>query len=38
MAPFFLAYGLVRGAYIGTDPGNDVMQISKLGCSVSTLD
>lgn len=32
MAPFFLAYGLVRGAYIGTDAmATMLMQISKLG-------
>ena len=32
MAPFFLAYGLVRGAYIGTDAlATTLMQISKLG-------
>ncbi|HEX2931867.1 MAG TPA: sulfite exporter TauE/SafE family protein [Candidatus Binatia bacterium] len=31
MAPFFLAYGLVRGAYIGTDAlATTLMQISKL--------
>ena len=31
MAPFFLAYGLVRGAYIGTDALATVfMQVSKL--------
>ena len=31
MAPFFLAHGLVRGAYIGTDALSTVfMQISKL--------
>ena len=31
MAPFFLAYGLVRGAYIGTDAMATVlMQVSKL--------
>jgi len=32
MAPFFLAYGLIRGAYIGTDAlATVVMQVSKLG-------
>jgi uncharacterized membrane protein YfcA len=31
MAPFFLAYGLVRGAYIGTDAlATVLMQVSKL--------
>jgi len=32
MAPFFLAYGLARGAYIGTDASaTTVMQLCKLG-------
>ena len=32
MAPFFLAYGLVRGTYIGTDAlATVLMQVSKLG-------
>jgi len=32
MAPFFLAFGLIRGSYIGTDAlATTVMQIAKLG-------
>ena len=32
MAPFFLGYGLLRGAYIGTDAlGTVVIQGAKLG-------
>lgn len=32
IAPFFLAYGLVRGAYIGTDAlATTLMQVCKLG-------
>jgi uncharacterized membrane protein YfcA len=32
MAPFFLAYGLVRGAYIGTEAlATVVMHVVKLG-------
>lgn len=43
MAPFFLAYGLVRGAYIGTEAfATVVMHIAKLvaygGTSILTID
>ena len=43
MAPFFLAYGLVKGAYIGTEAfATVVMHVTKLvaygGMSVLTLD
>ncbi len=32
MAPFFLAYGLVKGAYIGTKAlSTVVMHVTKLG-------